>query len=236
MTGARRKARALALQALYEADSAGHEAELALNRLLASTGLAEDNSNFARELVSGAIRHKIEIDRYIEYFAPAWPIDQIPTVDRNILRLAIFEVLFDKETPVPVKVAINEAVELAKKFGSDSSPRFVNGVLGSVGTLIDEKNGFMEVIRVATIFERLKKVVTQQLGVAAEEITPIASFVADLGADSVELLELTMSIEEEFSSPSHKIEIPDEDMTKIVTVQDAVDYLRDRGVKDDPGN
>ena len=137
MTGVRRKARALALQALYEADSAGHEAELALNRLLSRAGLAEDGNDFACELVYGVIRHKAEIDRNIELFAPAWPVGQIPAVDRNILRLAIFELLFDKETPAPVKVAINEAVELAKKFGGDSSPRFVNGVLGSVSILVD---------------------------------------------------------------------------------------------------
>ncbi len=138
MTGSRRKARALALQALYETDSVGHEAELALNRRLSGAGLTEDNISFARELVSGVIRHKEEIDRKIESFAPAWPLDQIPAVDRNILRLAIFELLFCEEEAVPVKVAINEAVELAKKFGSESSPRFVNGVLGSVSTLVED--------------------------------------------------------------------------------------------------
>ena len=133
MSGARRKARILALQVLYEADSVGHEAELAMSRLLASEGLAEESSAFARELVGGVIHSKEEIDQNIRHFAPAWPIEQIPTVDRNILRLAIFEILLDKK--VPVKVAINEAVELAKRFGSDSSPRFVNGVLGSVSAL-----------------------------------------------------------------------------------------------------
>ena len=134
MSGARRKARILALQVLYEADSVGHEAELAMSRLLASERLAEESSAFARELVGGVIHSKEEIDQNIRHFAPAWPIEQIPTVDRNILRLAIFEILLDKK--VPVKVAINEAVELAKRFGSDSSPRFVNGVLGSVSSLI----------------------------------------------------------------------------------------------------
>ena len=123
MSGARRKARMLALQALYEADSAGHEAEQAITHLLDNTGLSEDNSAFACQLVSGVLQH----------FAPAWPLEQIPAVDRNILRVAIFEILFDDE--VPVKVTINEAVELAKKFGGDSSPRFINGVLGSVSTL-----------------------------------------------------------------------------------------------------
>jgi len=123
----------LALQALYEADSAGHEAEQAITHLLDNVGLSEDNSAFACQLVSGVIHNKEEIDHNIQHFAPAWPLEQIPTVDRNILRVAIFEILFDDA--VPVKVAVNEAVELAKKFGSDSSPRFVNGVLGSVSTL-----------------------------------------------------------------------------------------------------
>jgi N utilization substance protein B len=138
--GARRKARKLAFQALYEADLAGHEAEPAISRLLAKEGLTEENSDFARQLVSGVIHHKEEIDRNIGRFAPAWPIEQIAMVDRNILRLAIFEILFGKK--VPIKVAINEAVELAKRFGSGSSPRFVNGVLGSVSTLASE--GFTE--------------------------------------------------------------------------------------------
>jgi len=86
---------------------------------------------------------------------------------------------------------------------------------------------------VATIFERLGKIVVEQLGVEAEVVVPAASFTGDLGADSIELVELKMSLEEEFSNSSRKIEIPDEDMEKIVTLQDAVDYLRGLGVEDD---
>ena len=130
MVGARRKARALALQVLYEVDSAGHEVEEAVTHLLADGGLSAENGAFVRELVSGVIQNKEKIDLNIQDFAPAWPIEQIPVVDRNILRLAIFEVLLDNK--VPVKVAINEAVELAKTFGGGNSSRFVNGVLGSV--------------------------------------------------------------------------------------------------------
>lgn len=85
----------------------------------------------------------------------------------------------------------------------------------------------------ATIFERLKKVVVEQLGVEAEEVMPTASLVDDLGADSLDLVELRMSLEEEFSTPSRKIEIPDEDAEKVVTVQDAVDYIRDLGIEGD---
>ena len=130
MAGKRRRARVLAFQALYEVDSVGHDTEVVVNHLLAKEGLSEENAAFVRELVGGVIRNKKKIDHNIKNLAPAWPIEQIPIVDRNILRLAIFEILLDNK--VPVKVAINEAVELAKTFGSDSSPKFVNGVLGSV--------------------------------------------------------------------------------------------------------
>jgi len=133
MARARRKARALALQALYEIDCVGHKPERVLTNLLTEEGLSEENAAFISALVRGVIKSKKKLDHNIQSFAPAWPIKQIPVVDRNILRLAIFEILFDNK--VPVKVAINEAVELAKKFGSDSSSRFVNGVLGSVSTL-----------------------------------------------------------------------------------------------------
>ena len=133
MVGERRKARALALQALYEVDSVGHETEAVVSHLLARGGLSEENAAFTRELVGGVIQNREEIDYNIQSFAPAWPIEQIPVVDKNILRLAIFEILLDNK--VPVKVVINEAVELAKMFGSDNSYKFVNGVLGSVSTL-----------------------------------------------------------------------------------------------------
>jgi N utilization substance protein B len=132
--GARRKARAIALQALYEFDAVGHDVERALARLLAEGRLSEENAAFARGLVSGVLQNKERIDQHIKNFAPAWPVKQIPIIDRNILRLAIFEILLDNN--VPVKVAINEAVELAKMFGSDNSSKFVNGVLGSVSELV----------------------------------------------------------------------------------------------------
>ena len=85
----------------------------------------------------------------------------------------------------------------------------------------------------ASIYERLRKIVVEQLGVEKEEVVPSASFVDDLGADSLDLVDLIMAIEEEFSNPSLKIEIPDEDAEKIVTIQDAIDYLVDLGVTDD---
>ena len=125
--------RALALKVLYEVDSVGHNVDETLTRFLAKEGLSEENAAFARELVSGVVQNREKIDHNIQTFAPAWPIEQIPVVDRNILRLAIFEILLDNK--VPLKVAINEAVEMAKSFGSDNSSKFVNGVLGSVSAI-----------------------------------------------------------------------------------------------------
>jgi len=84
-----------------------------------------------------------------------------------------------------------------------------------------------------TVFERIKKIVVEQLGVEEEEVVPSANFVDDLGADSLDLVELVMSLEEEFSQPSQKVEIPDEDAERIITIQDAIDYIHDHGVKDD---
>ncbi len=133
MTGGRRRARVNALQALYEIDLVGHDMEETLNHILSEEPVSEENAAFVRHLVSGVIQNKERIDKEIQNFAPAWPMKQIPVVDRNILRLAIFEILIDNK--VPVKVAINEAIELAKTFGGDSSYKFVNGVLGSVSAI-----------------------------------------------------------------------------------------------------
>jgi N utilization substance protein B len=133
MTGVRRKAREVALQTLYEVDMSRHRAEEVLNRILFDQEVAEESAVFARNLVMGVIANKENIDENIERYAPAWPIEQISVIDRNILRLAIFEIIIDNK--VPVKVAINEAIELAKSFGTDNSSKFVNGVLGSVSAL-----------------------------------------------------------------------------------------------------
>ena len=130
MTGLRRKARIFALQALYEFDCSSHKPEEILARLLQERALPDKVADFAQDLVHGALQNKQNIDNMIRKFAPAFPVEQIAVIDRNILRLAIFEILFDNR--VPVKAAINEAVELAKSFGSDTSQKFVNGVLGSI--------------------------------------------------------------------------------------------------------
>ncbi len=139
MAGSRRKARVIALQALYEIDTVRHPPDAVVDRLVSGSDLGEENRKFVHELVGGVSAHVKEIDSSIQQFAPAWPLDQIAAVDRNILRLAIFEILFDNR--VSIKVAINEAVELAKAFGSDNSAKFVNGVLGSVSTLAVGRKG-----------------------------------------------------------------------------------------------
>ena len=123
-------ARVLTLQSLYEMDVAGHEPHAALERLLEESGVRGSIVEFARSLLDGVLVHKEEIDRIIEETAPAWPAEQLSPIDRNILRIAIREFLVDNLTPV--SAAINEAVELAKRYGSDNSSKFINGVLGSV--------------------------------------------------------------------------------------------------------
>ena len=130
MAGVRHRARVLAFQVLFEVDCSGHDSEVALGSLLEEKTLPPEAVSFARELIAGVLVNKGRIDSVIEAHAPAWPLSQMPAVDRNILRLAIFELMIDNR--VPPRVAINEAVELAKSFGSDSSPKFVNGVLGAV--------------------------------------------------------------------------------------------------------
>jgi len=125
----RREARKLALQALYEIDAVGREPDSALNHLLGESSASDESSSFTRSLVNGVMEKREQIDATIQRYAPAWPVDQIAVIDRNVLRLAIFEILFDNK--VPVKVAVNEATELAKSFGSETSAKFVNGVLGA---------------------------------------------------------------------------------------------------------
>jgi len=133
MTGTRHKARMLALQALYEVDSVARRPEITIERLLAEADFSREISEFSRALVSGTVKNRERIDRNIHKYAPAYPVEQLAIIDRNILRLAIFEILFDNK--VPVKVVVNEAVELAKTFGSGSSAKFINGVLGSVSAI-----------------------------------------------------------------------------------------------------
>ncbi len=133
---ARTRARAVALKALYEIDLTGHPPAAVLDARLAEEPLEPRLAAFARRLVQGVIPMRPWLDQYIAQHAPEWPVEQLPVVDRNILRLALWEMSLDPEG-TPAKVVINEAVELAKTFGGTSSPRFVNGVLGSLVQHLD---------------------------------------------------------------------------------------------------
>ncbi len=127
----RHLARTLAMQTLYEWDfQPEHSIQEMLASNLQSSQHAEGDASFVSELVQGTVDHKDEIDGLIQKHAPEWPLDQISVVDKSILRLAIYEILYSKE--VPAKVSINEAVELGKTFGGDNTSKFVNGVLGTV--------------------------------------------------------------------------------------------------------
>lgn len=133
---ARTRARAVALQALYEIDMVGHPPQLVINYRLSDNDLNENMAEFVSQITMGVWPIVNQLDQFIAEHAPEWPLDQVATVDRNILRIALWE--FAVNENIPIKVAINEAVELAKVFGSDSSPRFINGVLGSLATRQNE--------------------------------------------------------------------------------------------------
>ncbi len=130
MAGPRHKARIAALQALYEVDCTKHPWRAAMEHALEESSLPQDAKAFAQEIVEGVQANRERLDAIIQEYAPAWPVEQVSIVGRNILRIAIFEILMHNRTPP--KAAINEAVELAKTFGNESLRRFVNGVLGSV--------------------------------------------------------------------------------------------------------
>jgi N utilization substance protein B len=125
-----RRARVAAVQVLYELDGARHDAARALGNRLADDTMPDTSEAYASELVHGVLASRAEIDETIAAHAPAWPVEQLAPVDRNILRVAVYEMTVADNTPP--KVAINEAVEMGKTFGGDNSPRFINGVLGSV--------------------------------------------------------------------------------------------------------
>jgi N utilization substance protein B len=126
----RTRARSLALQVLYEVDIANHPPAEIFRLRLEESPLSNELSDFARQIIFGVLPLTSILDHLIARYAPEWPLDQIAAIDRNILRIALWEFAVLQETPI--KVAINEAVELAKLYGSDSAPRFVNGVLGAL--------------------------------------------------------------------------------------------------------
>lgn len=133
MTNKRHRGREVALQALFELDTVGHPVESAVDRICKNLKVSEETRAFATELVEGVQKNRERIDETIVATAPAWPLEQIAAIDRNILRVAIYEILIDNK--VPMRAAINEAIELAKQFGGETSPKFINGVLGSVSLM-----------------------------------------------------------------------------------------------------
>lgn len=133
---ARRRARNVALQALFEIDAVGHDPETTLAHRFEESPLEEELERFSRSLVWGVLNHKEDIDEIIRTHASAWPVHEIAIIDRNILRIGIHELLHQTDTPP--RVVINEAVELSKRFGSESTRRFVNGVLGSALTAFEQ--------------------------------------------------------------------------------------------------
>ncbi len=127
--------RSVVMQSLFEWDFQGKHDENALAILrknLEEFAPGLEDATFARTLLEGVLKHRKTIDELIEKCAPEWPLEQVTVVDRNILRLGIAELMFGNYDEVPPKVAINEAIELGKSFGSDSTARFVNGVLGTI--------------------------------------------------------------------------------------------------------
>ncbi|MBU1292186.1 transcription antitermination factor NusB [Patescibacteria group bacterium] len=137
----RHLSRSIAMQSLYEWDFKGKESkqlkEIVENNI-EEFGPGLEESDFVWQIVNGVVDNLAKIDKIIEKSAPEWPLDQITIVDRNVLRIGLCELLFGKREEVPPKVAINEAIELAKTFGGDSSGKFINGVLGTVYREIGE--------------------------------------------------------------------------------------------------
>ena len=127
--------RSIAMQSLYEWDFKGRKKghiDKIMTRNIQEFGPGVEDASFVHYLVNGVLKNQPKIDKLIEKCAPEWPLEQVTIIDRNILRLGIFELIFGNYEEVPPKVAINEAIELAKTYGGDSSGRFVNGVLGTI--------------------------------------------------------------------------------------------------------
>ena len=146
----RHLSRSIVMQSLYEWDFSGKKSDLKkiVEKNIKEFGPGLEDEAFVWQLVTGVVEYLSELDKIIEKAAPEWPIEQITIIDRNVLRLGLYELLFGKKEEVPPKVAINEAIELAKNFGGESSGKFINGVLGTV---------FKEVENQASVEAKVKK-------------------------------------------------------------------------------
>jgi len=141
----RTKARSIALQVLYEVDISGHKPGKVLGEHFLRLKMDNTHKKFISEIVSGVTTYKNVLDEFIADFAPDWPLDQVAYIDRNLLRISLWEMGVYKNTPV--KVVINEAVELAKLYGAEGSPRFINGVLGGFIDNLQEIKFNMEIVQ-----------------------------------------------------------------------------------------
>lgn len=141
----RTRARSVAVQVLYEIDIANHPPGATFEARVADANLDDHLREFSHRIVFGVLPLISQLDQYIAEHAPEWPLDQVAIIDRNILRIALWELAVYGKTPL--KVVINEAIELAKVYGSDSTPRFVNGVLGS---LANRKNEIRQALQSAS--------------------------------------------------------------------------------------
>ncbi len=138
----RTKARSVALQVLYEVDISGHPPATVLEQRIDENPMENSLTEFTSQIIYGVYPLFEKLDQFISQHAPEWPMDQVAVIDRNIIRIALWE--FAVSDMTPVKVAINEAIELAKMFGADSTPRFVNGVLGSLANRQDEIHRYFD--------------------------------------------------------------------------------------------
>ncbi len=137
----RHLSRSIAIQSLYEWDFYGMvsgKIDSITEKNIKEFGPGLEDSDFVWKLVQGTIEHLPQIDKIIKEAAPEWPIEQITIIDRNVLRIGLYELLFSSKEEVPPKVAINEAIELAKTFGGENSGKFINGVLGTVFKQIEK--------------------------------------------------------------------------------------------------
>jgi len=146
----RHLSRSIVMQSLYEWDFNGKKQEALekiVNKNIKEFGPGLEDDSFVRQLMKGVVSTISQLDQIIEKAAPEWPINQINIVDRNVLRIGLYEILYSKKEEVPPKVAINEAIELAKNFGGESSGKFINGVLGTVFKEINEAEAAKELAR-----------------------------------------------------------------------------------------
>lgn len=141
----RTKARSIALQVLYEVDISGHKPGEVLSGRLERLKIDHSLKQFVSQIVSGVIANKDILDEFISDFAPDWPLEQVAIIDRNLLRMALWEIAVYLDTPI--KVVINETVELAKIYGSDGSARFINGVLGNIIDHLEEIRLSVEIVQ-----------------------------------------------------------------------------------------